>query len=142
MRCRPALPARGLRVGAPAGTSTWVVFAAVVGALALVAGAGYAAYRLRIRSAMHQEIRDIMAQVRCRALSHLHMRPGCTPAARLQLRRLDTCQAHSAARPVQQGLTGRAGAQYMPLESNEREAQQAQQGSARTPAVARPAEDA
>ena len=40
------------------------MFAAVIGALALVAASGYAVYRLRIRSAMHQEIRDIMAQVR------------------------------------------------------------------------------
>ena len=64
----------------------------VVGALAVVAAAGYAVYRLRIRSAMHQEIRDIMSQ-------------------------------------------------YMPLESNEREALAAgQQNSSAAPP--RPAEDA
>ena len=34
----------------------------VFACLGVVGLAGYAAYRLRIRSAMHQEIRDIMAQ--------------------------------------------------------------------------------
>ena len=38
------------------------MFLIVVGCLGVVAAACYAAYRLRIRSAMHQEIRDIMAQ--------------------------------------------------------------------------------
>ena len=45
-----------------AGTPSWAVFLIVIGCLAVVAAACYAAYRLRIRSAMHQEIRDIMAQ--------------------------------------------------------------------------------
>lgn len=44
------------------GTPSWAVFLIVVGCLGAVAVACYAAYRLRIRSAMHQEIRDIMAQ--------------------------------------------------------------------------------
>ncbi|KAK9804195.1 hypothetical protein WJX72_000406 [[Myrmecia] bisecta] len=44
------------------GTAGWAVVLIVFGCLSAVAVAGYAAYRLRIRSAMHQEIRAIMAQ--------------------------------------------------------------------------------
>jgi hypothetical protein len=44
------------------GTPLWAVLAITVGCLGLVAAAGYAAYRLRLRNAMHQEIRSIMAQ--------------------------------------------------------------------------------
>ena len=69
------------------------MFVAVAGALAMVAAAGYVAYRLRIRSAMHQEIRDIMSQ-------------------------------------------------YMPLESNEREALAAGQQNSSAPARPPPAEEA
>ena len=49
-------------VCAHAGLHTWAVVLIVFACLGVVAGAGYAAYRLRLRSAMHQEIRAIMAQ--------------------------------------------------------------------------------
>ena len=42
--------------------AAWAVFLIVFGCIGAVALAGYAAYRLRIRNAMHQEIRSIMAQ--------------------------------------------------------------------------------
>lgn len=45
-----------------AGLHTWAVVLIVFACLGVVAGAGYVAYRLRLRSAMHQEIRTIMAQ--------------------------------------------------------------------------------
>lgn len=45
-----------------AGLHTWAVVLIVFACLGVVAGAGYVAYRLRLRSAMHQEIRAIMAQ--------------------------------------------------------------------------------
>lgn len=44
------------------GTPAWAVFLIIVGVVGTVAGAGYAVYRYRIRQAMHQEIRAIMAQ--------------------------------------------------------------------------------
>ena len=47
---------------AGSGTPLWAVLAITVGCLGLVAAAGYVAYRLRLRNAMHQEIRSIMAQ--------------------------------------------------------------------------------
>jgi hypothetical protein len=45
-----------------AGASPLVVFFLVMAAVCIVAGAGVVVYKLRIRSAMHQEIRAIMAQ--------------------------------------------------------------------------------
>ena len=40
----------------------WSVVVTVLGVLAMAGVAGYGLYRWRIRSAMHQEIRAIMAQ--------------------------------------------------------------------------------
>ena len=44
------------------GLHSWAVVLIVFACLGVVGGAGYVAYRLRLRSAMHQEIRAIMAQ--------------------------------------------------------------------------------
>lgn len=52
--CNAAIPGTG--------TSIWLVIGVVLSCLAIVGAAGYVVYRLRIRSAMHQEIRAIMAQ--------------------------------------------------------------------------------
>ena len=45
-----------------AGLHTWAVILIVFSCLGVVALVGYGAYRYRLRSAMHQEIRAIMAQ--------------------------------------------------------------------------------
>ncbi|KAK9795904.1 hypothetical protein WJX73_006236 [Symbiochloris irregularis] len=50
------------KISTKTGMPTYAVILIVAGAIGIVAAACYAAYRLRIRSAMHQEIRDIMAQ--------------------------------------------------------------------------------
>ena len=51
-----------LAVLARAGLHTWAVILIVFSCLGVVALVGYGAYRYRLRSAMHQEIRAIMAQ--------------------------------------------------------------------------------
>jgi len=51
---------RRARAGAP----TWLVVVIVLACIGSLGLAGFVVYRLRLRSAMHQEIRAIMAQVR------------------------------------------------------------------------------
>ncbi|EIE18502.1 hypothetical protein COCSUDRAFT_49231 [Coccomyxa subellipsoidea C-169] len=48
--------------GGSGGLHSWAVVLIVFACLGVVGGAGFVAYRLRLRSAMHQEIRAIMAQ--------------------------------------------------------------------------------
>lgn len=46
-----------------AGTPTWLVIVIVLACLGSVGLAGFVMYRLRLRSAMHQEIRAIMVRL-------------------------------------------------------------------------------
>jgi hypothetical protein len=62
---------RRARAGAP----TWLVVVIVLACIGSLGLAGFVVYRLRLRSAMHQEIRAIMAQVRGRARLAWHC-PG------------------------------------------------------------------
>ena len=48
-----------------AGTPTWLVIVIVLACLGSVGLAGFVVYRLRLRSAMHQEIRAIMVRLQC-----------------------------------------------------------------------------
>ena len=48
-----------------AGTPTWLVVVIVLACLGSVGLAGFVVYRLRLRSAMHQEIRAIMVRLQC-----------------------------------------------------------------------------
>ena len=58
-----------------AGTPTWLVIVIVLACLGSVGLAGFVVYRLRLRSAMHQEIRAIMVRRQCCACC-THSGPG------------------------------------------------------------------
>ena len=47
---------------AAGGLALWAVLMIVVAAAAVLAAGGFAIYKYRIRTQMHQEIRDIMSQ--------------------------------------------------------------------------------
>lgn len=58
-----------------AGTPTWLVIVIVLACLGSVGLAGFVVYRLRLRSAMHQEIRAIMVRLQCWAGHHINLPP-------------------------------------------------------------------